>query len=126
MIGMPQSEIQPPPLGLVEAWKESFRYWEPRRLAYNGVLLSNVILQLSFHSRLELLTHLEFLLILLLLALAANACYCLAYFLDLALKATPRAESWLQSRSFVLLGGCLVGVMLASSTLREVLRMFSG
>ncbi|HET9995556.1 MAG TPA: hypothetical protein VFQ18_09125 [Candidatus Acidoferrum sp.] len=73
---------------------EAARFWEPRRLIYNAVLLAIVIAWVVLtwpHFRPAL--KLESLLIMSVLALLANVCYCTAYLVDLGLQPAEQ-EKW--------------------------------
>jgi hypothetical protein len=90
-----------PALGvrLRAAITDSLRYWEPRRVVFNGVLTVTVIVyfiinwphswgMVSFESVLGL-----FLLIVL-----ANICYCAAYLADVFVQMSGFREVWLKVR----------------------------
>jgi pimeloyl-ACP methyl ester carboxylesterase len=66
---------------------DALRYWEPRRLVYNGILAAIVIgcLAFSWPVPRQALT-LDLALILFVLAVLANVCYCAAYVVDVALQ----------------------------------------
>lgn len=66
---------------------DAIRFWEPRRLVYNFVLMAVVIVWLVAtwpHFRVALT--LSSLLLLAILALIANVCYCAAYLVDIPMQ----------------------------------------
>lgn len=91
------------------------RFWEPRRVAYNLVLTVVTVtwFLLDWRHFLPGLS-LQMLLALLLLALAANFCYCAAYLIDIPLQYSPFRAAWRRRRWWLWLAGVLLGVVLAS------------
>jgi len=79
---------------------DAMRFWEPRRLIYNLLLAVVVVIWIVAswpHFRPALTLH--SLLLLFILALLANACYCAAYFVDLAMQSlsvgtTLKRQRW--------------------------------
>ena len=94
--------------------REAMHYWEPRRIVYNVVLALVVIGWLAFTwpQFLPALT-VQGLLTLLVLALAANACYCSAYLAETAMRRSPFRTPWLHARWMLWLAGTLFAVALA-------------
>jgi len=79
--------------------KEAIRYWEPRRLTYNAVLAAVfagwvVLTWPHFRGAFTM----EHLLALLMLALLANLCYCVAYLVELPLSASAMQAIWERRR----------------------------
>jgi hypothetical protein len=76
------------PSGLFSAFlTDAIRFWEPRRVIYNLVLTAVVIVWLVAswpHFRPAFTLH--SLLLLSILALQANICYCAAYFVDIPMQ----------------------------------------
>ena len=94
---------------------DALRYWEPRRILYNLVLLAVVVAWLVFtwpHFRPAFT--LQALLLLLVLAAAANVCYCAAYFVDLPLQYSSFRDRWLRWRIALWLIGMLLGIVFAN------------
>ncbi len=96
-----------------EAFLDAMRYWEPRRIAYNVVLAAvlsawlaltwpHFRAALSGRSLLELLT----------LAMIANACYCSAYFAEIAVRHSSFRSTWKGRRWILWLAGTLFAVVL--------------
>jgi len=97
-----------------DAISSSIRYWEPRRLIFNGVLL--VVVVASFFAAWptsKMAVNLELALSLFILATLANVAYCAAYVPDLALQFSTFRESWLRWRWVLLTLGTLFGAALA-------------
>jgi hypothetical protein len=89
-------------------------YWEPRRLVYNIVLAAVVAAWLVFtwpHFRPAFT--MQALLMLLVLAAIANACYCAAYLVDTAMQRSPFRATWLHARWLLWLAGTLFAAALA-------------
>jgi len=91
---------------------EAARFWEPRRLAYNGVLSGVVIVWLAatwphFRGALTLSS----LLIMVVLGLLANVCYCAAYFVDIPIRRTSLSAIWNRRRWVVFLLGTLFAIV---------------
>ena len=99
---------------LVTRLAEAARYWEPRRLGYNAVLLAVLVgwIVLSWPHFREALTP-RSLLPMGVLALLANACYCAAYPLDLLLQASRLATSWRNRRWLLWTAGTVFAALLA-------------
>jgi hypothetical protein len=82
-----------------EALSQAIRYWEPRRLLYNGLLLIVVatvfVLGLPI-SRSQL--NMNLLLFLFIMAVLANVAYCACYIVDVAAQVSEFRVSWLKFR----------------------------
>ena len=94
--------------------KEAVRFWEPRRISYNLALAVVVLAWFAFtwpHFRPAL--QWQSLLLMLVLAAMANACYCTAYLVDLILQFSRFREVWRQHRGWLWVAGTLLGVLLA-------------
>lgn len=96
-----------------ERLRDAVGYWEARRIAYNGVLAAIVFawVAATWPYFRPALTVQSFLLVLALAALA-NAGYCLAYPVDLAMQLSRRRESWLHRRWLLWLAGTLLAAAL--------------
>jgi hypothetical protein len=86
-------------VGVREALTQAIRYWEPRRLLYNGVLVIEVVAlfainlpvsrdRLSFNSMLWLFA----------LAVLANIAYCACYVVDVTAQLSDFRTMWLRFR----------------------------
>jgi len=93
----------------------SIRFWELRRLFYNLILAAVVLVWLVAtwpHFRPALTPH--SLLLLAILALIANACYCAAYLADIPMLASPLSTIWIRHRWVLWLFGTLFAILLAN------------
>jgi hypothetical protein len=86
-----------------ESITEAIKYWEPRRLIYNGVLSLVVIGHFLFNlaEARHALTS-DLLLFLFLMAVLANVAYCAAYPVDIFAQASDLREEWLRYRGILL------------------------
>lgn len=81
-----------------EALTQAIRYWEPRRLLYNGLLLVVVgvfVLGLPV-SRSQI--NVNLLLFLFVMAVLANVAYCACYIVDVAAQMSDFRTTWLRFR----------------------------
>src|SRR5436309_15865159 len=82
-----------------EAVSDAIGYWEPRRISYNGVLALIVLAYFATnwpHSR--TVVSFEGVLIVFVLAVLANICYCAAYLGDVFVQVSGFREPWLKWR----------------------------
>jgi hypothetical protein len=94
---------------------DSLRYWELRRLLYNLVLVAVVAAWVATtwpHFRPMIEVH--SLLLLAILALLANACYCAAYLVDIPLQCSAISVLWKRRRWLLWLAGMLLAILLAN------------
>jgi hypothetical protein len=94
---------------------DAVRYWEPRRLLYNLVLLAVTVAWVVAtwpHFRMALT--LSTLPPMAVLALLANVCYCAAYVVDVALLHSSFDSVWRRRRWILWLVGTLFAIVLAS------------
>ncbi len=103
-----------PPGSTREAMRDAVRYWERGRLGYNLVLAAVVLAWIAItwpHFRPALTAKSG--LLLLVLAAMANACYCAAYPVDLAMQASALRGAWKRWRIALWCAGTLLAVVLA-------------
>jgi hypothetical protein len=94
---------------------DAIRFWEPRRLVYNGVLTGVAVAWLVAtwpHFRAALTP--PSLLLLAVLALLANVCYCAAYLVDLPMQRSSFSTFWRRRRWALWLMGTLFAIVLAN------------
>ena len=94
---------------------DSLRYWEPRRIVYNFILTAVVIAWVVLtwpHFRPAL--KLSLLLLLAILALVANACYCAAYLVGIPIQHSSLGAAWKRRRWVLWLLGTLFAILLAN------------
>jgi hypothetical protein len=96
-------------------FSEAIRFWEPRRVIYNAVLSAVVAAWLVMtwpHFRAAL--NLSSLLLMSILGLLANACYCAAYLVDIPMQRSFAGEAWKRRRWGLWLAGMLFAIVLAN------------
>ena len=91
---------------------DAARFWEPRRLVYNSVLTGVAVVWLAatwphFRGALTLSS----LLLMAILALLANVCYCAAYFVDIPIRRTAFSAIWSRRRWVLFLLGTLFAIV---------------
>jgi hypothetical protein len=94
---------------------DAIRFWEPRRLVYNFVLAAVVVVWLvatwpHFRPALTLTS----LLLLAILALLANVCYCAAYLVDIPMQRSSLGTVWRRRRWGLWSLGMLLAIVLAN------------
>jgi hypothetical protein len=93
---------------------EALRYWEPRRLFYNLILLAVVIAHIiAKWSNVQRLLTFDLFLMLFLLAVLANICYCVVYAVDLFIRFSGLQAAWEKGRIVVLLVGTAFAAVIA-------------
>lgn len=100
------------------------KYWEPRRLLYNAVLL--VVVVANYYNRTPgLRSPLTFATFegMFVLAVIANVAYCAAYLPDVFMQLSQVRETWLRFRWSLLVVGLGFAAVLANTISHEV---FSG
>jgi hypothetical protein len=98
-----------------ELLADAIRYWEPRRIVYNLVLTAVVLAWIVLtwpHFRPAF--RLSSLLLLAILGLLANVCYCAAYLVDLPIQHSSLSTVWKRRRWGVWLIGTLFAILLAN------------
>jgi hypothetical protein len=96
-----------------EALSHAIRYWEPRRLVYNALLLIEVAVIFAVDlpgSRGHL--SVDLLLFLFVLAVLANVAYCAFYLVDVIVQMSAFRDVWLRFRwGLFLVGGAFAGTL---------------
>jgi hypothetical protein len=77
---------------------EAIRYWEPRRLFYNLLLVVVVVITFWLNLPFSRAITVDSVLWLFLLAVVANVAYCAAYIVDLSVQASDFRSHWQQFR----------------------------
>jgi hypothetical protein len=92
----------------------ALRYWEPRRLVYNALLLLTVAgcFLAAWPGSLTRLD-LDLVLVFFVLAVAANVLYSLAYIADIFLQLSALRDRWLRRRWVLFAIGTATAVILA-------------
>ena len=95
----------------------ALRYWEPRRLVYNLVLLA-VSISLTYRELMELVTEppiriVGVLVVMAIFCLIANVLYCVAYLPDVLLQLTPLSAMWQKCRWVVFSAGTVLSSIFA-------------
>lgn len=100
--------------GVRQAITDALRYWEPRRLAYNGVLVL-VVLTCFFwrYPASKIALSVDSLLFLFVLAVLANVAYCAAYVPDVFAQLSGFRDQWQRYRWIVFVIGLLFAGVLA-------------
>ena len=93
----------------------AIRFWEPRRLVYNFLLASVVVIWLvATWPHFRVAFTLSSLLLLAALALLANVCYCAVYFVDIPMQRSSFGSVWRRRRWVLWLLGTLLAIVLAN------------
>jgi hypothetical protein len=95
-----------------EALSQAIRYWEPRRLLFNAILLIEVAAIFVSDlpgSRARL--NLDLFLLLFVLAVLANVAYCTSYLVDVTVQLSAFRTTWLRYRWTLF----LIGVVFAGA-----------
>ena len=82
-----------------DALSDAIRYWEPRRIVYNAVLL--LVVAVAYWANLpasRASVNADCLLVLFVLAVVANIAYCAAYAVDVVAQLSAFRDSWLRVR----------------------------
>ena len=100
--------LETPSFSFRLAFTNAFRFWEPRRLIYNGALAIVVVgCFLAGWPVSRRVLNADTMLLLFILAVLANVAYCAAYLPDLAMQHSALRDSWLRWRWLLLLIGTL-------------------
>ena len=93
---------------------DALRYWEPRRLFYNAVLLTVVCVHFyaGWPNSKSIIAR-DPLFLLFFLAVLANVAYCAAYAIDLFVQFSGLHSAWTRWRSLVLIIGTAFAAVIA-------------
>ena len=92
---------------------EAIKYWEPRRLVYNLVLAAVVVSYFALAwPKSEAFLSVNFALVLFLLAVVANVCYCAAYVVDMFVQLSSVRALWLRKRWLLFLLGMMFAAVI--------------
>jgi hypothetical protein len=97
---------------LRECLADATRFWEPRRVVYNVILTAVAFVWIVAtwpHSRRAIT--LPSLLLLAILALLANVCYCAAYLVDIPMRRSTLSAIWGPRRWVLWLLGTLLAIV---------------
>jgi hypothetical protein len=111
----PSDDLQNPPAPFREMLADAARFWEPRRIPYNLVLIAIVFTWLVAtwpHFRPALT--LSSLGIFTVLGLIANVCYSVAYLIDIALQTVASRGQWKRRRWILWLAGVMFAIVLTN------------
>lgn len=102
---------------LREILSDAIRYWEPRRIVYNlllAIVVVGWVMATWPHFRHSgSFEHGLALLVLAVLAVLANRCYCAAYVVDIAFQFSDFRASWRRYRWLLWSGGTVFAVALS-------------
>ena len=91
-----------------ESLAGAIRYWEPRRLIYNGVLAAIVLIYFGInYPATRSLVSIDSVLGLFLLVVVANVAYCAAYLVDIFVSASGYRDQWQNRRWIIFVIGLL-------------------
>jgi hypothetical protein len=91
-----------------ESMSDAIRYWELRRIAYNGILAAVVLIYFALNypaSKARLTVNLA--LMIFVLAVLANVAYCAAYIPDILAQLSGYRDKWRRYRWIVFAVGVL-------------------
>jgi hypothetical protein len=97
-----------------DALSDAIRYWEPRRILYNGVLL--LVVAVTYWANLpasRAIVNADSLQVLFVLAVLANVAYCAAYAVDVVAQISAFRDRWRRWRWVLLVIGVLFAAVLA-------------
>ena len=110
-----QSLSKPPSDPFRALLADAIRFWEPRRIVYNFVLAAVVVIWLvATWPHFRVAFTLSSLLLLAVLALLANICYCAAYFVDIPMQRSSFGTVWRRRRWGLWSLGTLLAIVLAN------------
>jgi hypothetical protein len=92
----------------------AIKYWEPRRILYNLLLVTVVALTFSLNfGQAKAAFNIDSVLWLFLLAMLANVAYCAAYIVDIFVQASAFRDQWTQFRWMLFALGAAFAAVLA-------------
>ena len=111
----PSNDFQHSSAPFRELLADAARFWEPRRISYNLALVAIVFAWLiatwpHFRPALTLAS----LGVFTVLGLIANACYCAAYLVDIALQSSSIRDRWKRWRWVLWLAGVIFAIVLTN------------
>src|SRR5262245_35618979 len=118
--GSPATDATRPTFG--ELASSALRFWEPRRVLYNAVLLGVVgahVIAGWPASRMSLTR--DHLFVLFILAVLANVAYCAAYAVDLFVQFSGLRAEWARGRWWVLVTGTAFAAVVAHFFILNIL-----
>lgn len=95
-----------------DALSDAIRYWEPRRILYNTILL--LVVAATYWANLPASranVNADLLQVLFVLAVLANIAYCAAYVVDVVAQISAFRGIWLRVRWTLLVGVLFAGVL---------------
>ncbi len=91
-----------------DALTNAIRYWEPRRILYNGILTGIVLTYFGLNYPVsKRMLSVDSLLLIFILAVLANIAYCAAYVADVFAQLSACRFTWLRYRWILLVTGML-------------------
>jgi hypothetical protein len=94
---------------------DALRYWELRRIPYNAILAVVVLAWVALSWPHFRTPHaLQLLLLLFVLTVLANVCYCAAYIVDIPMQYSDYRSIWLRWRWALWLCGIVVAAIIAN------------
>jgi hypothetical protein len=116
-----------PPLGSLRGGiLDAIRFWEPRRLVYNFVLSTvTMVWIVATWPHFRTAFTVPSLLLVAVLALLANVCYCVAYLVDIPLQRSALSASWIRWRWGLWLMGTLLAIVLANYWIADEIYPFA-
>jgi hypothetical protein len=107
--------LQDAPQNFDQIFSTAVRFWEPRRIVYNLILVVVcVVWVVASWPHFRPAMHWVTLLPLGVLALFANICYCAAYVVDIPLLSSGVRSTWVRRRWILWLAGTLFAVLLTN------------
>jgi hypothetical protein len=92
---------------------DAIRYWEPRRLVYDGVLAVIVVVYfVIYYPTSKSVLSIDSVLFLFLLAVLANVAYCVVYVVDIFVLASGYREQWRKYRWVIFTIGLLFAAVI--------------
>ncbi len=114
------------PAGAVRGiFKEAVRFWEPRRVIYNLILTAVVVAWVvATWPHFRAILTLQSLLLLSILGLIANICYCAAYVVDIPMQASALSNAWRRGRWGLWAVGTLCAIIAANYWIADEIYLY--